>query len=306
MIDHTHFKTIDGLVFTTRGFFHPETSVRAVPVYKPSQDPIVLNKSLDEFGDIWLKKEHPSYVQQSIFGQGIFVPNQKIAKIYDPFQRTLEILSKIDDVWSQKIIQTLLDLGIEVNDLGFIGSNLVDTGRKPHDLDLIIRGKENLNQIRQNFHKILCLLGAKNSPNEEYISKSTRRYEEKFNSVHNDFGEMIQRRWPTINIPNKFFGKLRFTYLPEEVPSVRILGKFISEKLLCGEVTDDSGTNFMPRTFSIESQNNKYEALTYFWDYSYCVKKWDRVIIKGSLYDHNFILLNKPKKHGIRFKKNGS
>jgi predicted nucleotidyltransferase len=299
--DHTHFKTREGIIFTTRGFCHPRDKIRAIPLYKPSLNGC-LEKSVDEFGDRWLYQVHPNWIQESSFGRGIFVPASEISETYDPF-KSEEKIKGLDDKIAIQIISSLQEIGVDKKDIGLLGSYLFDTGRKPHDVDLIIRGLENMTLIKTNFRDLLRDVGGKNSPSEEYTKKSIPRYEEKYNSDSNDFAKMIVRRWPTIHVPGKFFGKLRFTYKPNEIAALEPpVGEALMNEALSGEVTNDIGTNFMPRHFQLRSDNKQVKVLTYFWDFSYCVRTGDRVVLKGDYYPQSsMLMLSNPKKHGVKF-----
>ena len=77
--------------------------------------------------------------------------------------------------------------------------------------------------------------------------------------------------------------------------------KKIKEIVIQGQVIEDIGTNFMPRFFKIKTDAGEYSVITYFWDYTYCVKKNDEVMINGSLFEDNVISLNDRNKHEINF-----
>ncbi len=299
--DHTHFKTGDEIVFTTRGFYHPERKIKAIPLYKQSLNG-GLEKSVDEFGDKWFYQTHPSWIQESSFGRGIFVPTSEITETYDPF-KSEEIIKRMEDEVAIQIISFLQEIGIDKKDIGLLGSYLFYTGRKPHDVDLIVRGKDNLNLVKDSFKKLLTSIDGRNSPSEEYIRKSIPRYEEKYNSNFNDFVGMIRRRWPTIRVPGKFFGKIRFTYKINEVPILEPpLGEVAANRVISGRVIEDSGTSFMPRHFQMKSDGQQIRVLTYFWDYSYCVKRGDKTVLRGDYYPENqMFILSNPKHHGLRF-----
>ncbi len=298
--DHVHFKTRDGIIFTTRGFYHPKDYVRSVPLYRPSIERSPLEKRVDEFGDIWLYKQHPEYIRESEFGRGIFVPIQDILETYDPFN--LGIDKGLEDVVGERIIKLLLDIGVNEYDIGLLGSHLVNTGNKPHDIDLVLRGVDNLNLVKERFNDLLNVIKGRDDHPEQYVKETVLRYEKKYNDEFNSFKEIISRRWPTIHVPGKFFGKLRFTYREDEVPVSELpLGKKVSDTSLKGKVVDAFRTNFMPRSFTFSSQGRDIKMFTYFWDFSYCVHEGDDVVVRGDYFPENqFIIICNPKEHGIR------
>lgn len=299
--DHVHFKTKDGIIFTTRGFYHPKGSVRSVPLYKPTTKRNSLEKNVDEFGDIWLHEQHPEYLKDSKFGKGIFVPIENILETHDPFNLRMADKS-LEDVVGERIVKLLLNMGICEQDIGLLGSHLVKTGNLPHDTDWVLRGIDNLKLVKERFNDLLNSIRGRNAPSEQYVKEAILRYEGKYNSEFNNFREMIERRWPTIYVPGNFFGKLRFTYRENEVPITESpLGEEISDTAIKGKVLDDFGTNFMPRSFLFASQGRNIKAVTYFWDFSYCVNEGDEVIIRGNYFpESRIVLICNPKKHGIR------
>jgi len=304
LTDHSHFKTKDNIVFTTRGFYHPSGYIRAIPLYKNYIEREGLEKSVDEFGDIWLSKIHPEYIKNSSLSAGILVPFPDISRVYDPFNAS-GIIKDLQDPIGNKIINFLLCIGIDESDIGFLGSYLIDTGHKPRDIDFIIRGLKNLSLIKGNFNDLLKKISGVNYPPEEYVESALTRYENKYNKEFNSFREIIQRRWPTINVPKRFFGKLRFTYKREEVPPLELpLGQKIPDISLTGRVIEDTGTSFMPRNFVLSVEDKNIKVYTYFWDFAYCAKEKDVVSVRGDFFpESKMILICNPKKHGVIIKR---
>tara|TARA_Y100000310_G_scaffold332096_1_gene407005 strand:- start:1238 stop:2155 length:918 start_codon:yes stop_codon:yes gene_type:complete len=304
MKDCWHFITKDGLIFTTRGNIHPEGFIRAIGLYLPDEkgDRVYSGKKyskiIDEYGNKWVKEKHPGYVINDDEGTKILVPIKNIDKYFDPFavsKETREIIRKTK--WGKLII--ILEKLIPREDIGFIGSYLIGFPTDKSDIDIIIRGLGNLKIIKNKFNNILEELDAK--PNlEDYLTKiSLEKYYNLYSKEKNDFSKMIENRWATIKT-KEYMTKLRFVPKNNEV-DFPIVGKKIKEIEISGKVIDDIGTNIMPRFFNILTEKDKFTVLTYFWDYTYCVKKGDEININGNLFEKNIILINDRDKDGITF-----
>lgn len=303
MNDHTHFITNDGIIFTTRGDIHPTGFVRAVAVYFPSEkgikeyNGIKYTKELDEFGEK-MKLIKEKYVIENKTGNYVLVPERDIKKAFDPF-----LIFKIEREKLKKTIYKSLIEEIEKlvpsEDIGLIGSYLIGFSNEKSDIDLIIRGQYNLSILKREFSKLLSVLQANNDLDETKGKESIERYQKKYNAQYNNFSQMVIRRWPTIRT-KEYLTKIRFCYKKEEIQKINIIN-FKEEVELKGEVVDDWGTNFMPRTFLLKGESYTFKIVTYFWDYSYCVKRGDFITVKGSLFEDNIILICQPLNHGITF-----
>jgi predicted nucleotidyltransferase len=304
MKDHTHFITKDNLIFTTRGDHHEKGYIRAAAIYFPNKNGekfikrIKFEKEIDEFGDGYLKAMKPEYVRNDDEGNYILVPKKDILKVFEPYKALPKQKIKIKRKF-YGLLRILRKI-VPKKDIGLIGSYLIGFANKSSDIDIIVRGKENMKKIKKNMPLILDNLNSKNFLNEKKKIKSIIKYENKYNKENNDFSEMIDRRWPTIS-NNNYLTKIRFSYDKKECPEIRF-NKFKEEIKIEGIVIDDIGTNFMPRSFIIKSKNKKFIIYTYFWDFTYCVKKGDFITVKGSLFDRNKILICKQKEHGIKFR----
>lgn len=304
MKDCWHFITKNDLIFTIRGNIHPEGFVRSVGLYFPDNNGERIYeernyyKIVDEHGDKWVKYKCPEYIKYDEEGIKMLVPISHIKKYFDPFKISERTRFLIKKTKYYRLISILEKL-IPKEDIGFIGSYLIGFPTEKSDIDIVIRGVENLEIIRNNFDIILRHLNATDKLNEDLLRISLEKYHSIYNKERNDFLGMIKNRWPTIN-NNLFMTKLRFVPRDNEIIFPRPHIK-IQEKNVEGVVIDDIGTNFMPRFFRIKSEEGEFVIMTYFWDYTYCVKNKDIVSVSGSLFKENIILINDKENHGIKF-----
>lgn len=304
MKDCWHFITKDNLIFTTRGDNHPRGYILSVGLYYPDEkgdreySGLIYSKKVDEYGDKWVKLICPGYVRKNNLGDQILVPVEDIDKFFDPFlvsQETREIIKR--SKWGALI--KILEEIIPQEDIGLIGSYLIGFPTMNSDIDIILRGVDNMEKIRNNFKLILKKLNATNDLDNLLKEISLNKYNKLYSPEKNDFSRMIQNRWPTIRT-REYVTKLRFVPKEGEIIFPDIKNK-VDEIEIKGEVINDLGTNFMPRFFKIKTETGLYFVLTYFWDYTYCVKKGDNVKVRGFLFDDNIIMINDRKKHGILF-----
>ena len=198
----------------------------------------------------------------------------------------------------KELIKILEEL-IPKEDIGFIGSYLIGFQTEKSDIDIVIRGIDNLKKIKENFGYILKKLNATNKLDNYLTEISLKKYYNFYSKEKNDFSKMIENRWATIRT-SEYMTKLRFIPNKYEIKFPEIKNK-ITDFEINGKVIDDFGTNFMPRFFKITTGNKEYSVLTYFWDYTYCVKIGDKVTINGSLFEKDIIVINNRKRHGVKF-----
>lgn len=305
--DHTHFRIRNGDIFTTRGFC-PESNIWAVPLYfkRANGDRILKGarheKFVDEFSERYGSIQ-PGWLVDTSYGTRIRIPLEEITETYDPFGDFDGNRKKLGSVVYQKVINALCAVA-DIKDIGFIGSRLVGFERTGEsDLDVVVRGRENYQNIRKNFRTILNEIGASCSISRKQFDKSVKKYNWLFNPENNDFSDMLYNRWPTVHLADQLFCKIRFTYHPAKdkiffPPEVLNL----EEESVSGKVILDEGVSFMPRHFRIESNRRVYTVVTYFWDYSYCVCDNDVVAVRGSVdREKRIIVIRDRRNHGIKF-----
>ena len=226
------------------------------------------------------------------------VPEEDIQEIFDPFKVLSIVEERVFKTPWKQLIESIKKV-VPPRDIGVIGSHLMGFATPVSDMDILIRGKENLYQIQERFNEILGELKAEKTLDERRLRLSIEKYHQIYNSENNDFLEMIRRRWSTIRT-REYMTKLRFAYHEKEIPE-KEKREDIRETTLYGKVIDAEGTNFMPREFSIDSEGERYTVKTYFWDFSYCVKEGDSVRVKATLQEGNTLHLCDKRDHGIIF-----
>lgn len=306
MRDCWHFITRDDLIFTVRGNFHPNGYLRSAGLYFPNKNGKGVyfgkkySKDVDEFGDKWVEIKHPEHVINDEKGKRIQVPKKDIKRYFDPFDISQDLREFIKTTKWGRLISILEEL-IPRKDIGFIGSYLIGFPTKDSDIDIIIRGLENLKKIKENFDYILNRLAGVKFLDNHLRGISLKKYHKIYSKRKNDFSRMIDNRWPTIRTKD-FMTKLRFVPKENEI-KFPVLKNRLKEKFsLKGVVLDDIGTNFMPRFFKVSTKKGNFDVMTYFWDFAYCVEVDDKVDIRGSYDSKNrTLLLSNPKQHGLKF-----
>jgi len=304
MKDCWHFMTKDRFIFTTRGDMHPPGLILSAGVYCPDENGdrtykgVRYSKKIDEYGEEWIKQKHPEYVVKNESGNRILVPSGEIERYFNPFDipdKTRKVMKETKWGGLMKIIEELVPKG----DIGFIGSYLMGFPTENSDVDMIIRGMENLKRVRENFDYVLNKLNARDNLDEDLTRISLEKYYNLYSNEKNDFSRMIENRWPTIRTP-EYMTKLRFVPKDKEVNFPKMEDR-LKEIEISGKVVDDIGTNFMPRFFMVKSDDREYTVMTYFWDYTYCVVNGDKIKISGRLFKDDVVAINDRTKHGIIF-----
>ncbi len=310
---YTNFLTREGILFTAREYYPDIKKIRAVPCYyahpEGERKSALLGKSfkqaVDEFGDIWLGKVKPNYLTNTPLGQAILVPISDVSIFLDPFNNK-KAKKEVSKTEFQSVVDTLKNIGIPEEDIGIYGSYLSGLYHKDSDLDIVIRGLDNMAHIKKNMDVIRRALGAFGNLDSKRELRTIEKYKKEYNSKYNDFKEMIARRWSTIRIGDKYKLKLMFNYKDGEKPLNLIPNRFDQEISMGGVVVDDIGTCFMPRHFTIQNKQGNFKVITYFYNFYFAVKNGDIVNIFGKLSeDKSTILINDRRMHGIKFK-NGS
>ena|GEM_PF-3880483 len=302
--DHTHLLIRTGDVVTVRGFPAAGTII-AVPIYfrRPEGGPQLhgasFEKCVDEFADRY-SAEHPELVAESVFGQQVQVKAADIIEIFDPFGSLDGACGDLSPM-SRNCID-VLSRHVHRSDIGIIGSRLLGFARTEADLDVVIRGECHLSFMRFAMPRIVAEMGAVVAIERGQYARSIRKYERLFNGQYNSFDRMIANRWPTICIPGAFFAKLRFTYNPavDSVPRVPCPTHY-STASIRGVVVDARGVAHMPRRFTLaDARSRKWEVLTYFWDYSYCVSEDDVVTVRGWCDEAaRLLVIGDRREHGV-------
>lgn len=304
MKDCWHFITKKGFIFTIRGDIHPKGKILSIGIYcldkkgNREYNGKKYSKKVDEYGEKWVKEFHPEYIIKNDFITQILVPEEDIDKYFNPFEISDEAKEKMKKTKWGNLILVLEEL-IPKEDIGFIGSYLIGFPTEKSDIDILIRGLDNLRKIKENLDYILRKLNATNDLGESLTKISLEKYYGFYSKDKNNFSKMIKNRWPTIRTP-EYMTKLRFTPKDNEI-DFPILKDRLSNIEIKGNVIDDLGINFMPRFFKIKTNQVEYTIVTYFWDYAYCVKKGDEVIVNGDLFENNIIAINNKTNHGVKF-----
>ncbi|MFW9769332.1 MAG: hypothetical protein ACFFF9_01720 [Candidatus Thorarchaeota archaeon] len=156
--------TTEGLVFEVKGVIHPKDRIIAYLRYVPSSDSSTGFKKVYDLGEreIYLRERYPEYLWTSDSHGRIVqsVPREKVSTILHPVEflthlQTLDELTPLQHstiLLSEKLIEMT---GIEWNDIGLTGSQLVGIAREGSDIDLVIYG---LKACRQFYSRLSSVI----------------------------------------------------------------------------------------------------------------------------------------------------
>ena len=306
--DHTHVLAKTGDILTIRGFQQNGVYI-AVPIYfkSPSGNreykDFKFKKFVDEFTDRYAI-QYPALVRTSVYGRQVVLRPEDMIECFAPFEALERVYDKLSSV--ERACIDSLTMYVPVEDIGIIGSRLVGFSHDETDLDVIVRGKDNLCLMRKMMPSFVRRIGAAVTIAREQIRKSVVKYENLFNAKYNSFDHMIANRWPTIHIPGKLFAKLRFTYKfgIDKIPAVPEIGLDPFTQNVKGTVIDSVETALMPRRFFMRVGDDiTWQIITYFWDYSYCVTEGDVVAVRGFVdVSSKTIVISSRENHGLSIK----
>ncbi|MGY5857925.1 MAG: nucleotidyltransferase domain-containing protein [Candidatus Thorarchaeota archaeon] len=160
--------TLDNLIFEVKGVVHPNDRIIAYVRYVPN---IVSSESTPRFQKLYelherekfLKDNFPEYLWFSETHERILqsVPYEKVKQILDPVEHMVQIRkdSSVLSTSTSRLVDLLLEYtGIDREDIGVTGSQLVGVATETSDIDLIVFGEsaceEFYRKLEQNFDEI--------------------------------------------------------------------------------------------------------------------------------------------------------
>ncbi|MBS7649483.1 hypothetical protein KEJ17_07585 [Candidatus Bathyarchaeota archaeon] len=150
-------ETVEGLIFDVKGLVHPSDRVIAFLRYieSLSGDRVRDGKKYIKIYSLSTREEilrdrYPHYIYyDEIFGDWLEgVPNNLIAKLYEPSKKVSDLLNKssldIVEAEALKFIFTLHEYSnVSLKNLGLSGSVLVDLHSSESDIDAVVYGRRN-------------------------------------------------------------------------------------------------------------------------------------------------------------------
>lgn len=308
--DLDYFVSKDKIVYLVKGYYHTKDRVFAYPVFWPDINGDRVHskwgryrKNVSDFGKE-IFKIHPEYSHNFVPRNTPLVFQSDIAEVFHPQDR----IKQFKQEWRGFVWYDIFDyltgkLKIPEKDMGIFGSYLVGLnknmgGSHIKDVDFAVYGLENFYKVRNGMEVLLKHFGFSHI-GEDHIVYHQEKFGSLFNPEINSFNKTLANKWPSIQIKTGLLNTLRFVYKKNEIPKNPILGVKIKRVQIEGIVVDDTGVNFMPRTFKIETNGNVYTIITYFWAFQSCVKNGDRVFITGDLYQGRVVAVDDAN-HGIK------
>lgn len=306
----THFKTVDDILFATRGGYHPKERIRAEPIYYPTK----LGDRYDEItGSRYSKVEttpnnlsklkafHPEYFTDDGIERFIAVPLDEISQVYDPFGSS-NLPDSLTGIWKDSF-QAIIEIGgINSQDVGVVGSFLLGIKKRssdPSDVDFVIKGLENRDRLKLSLPKIIQAIGLSEFSREE-LDQLSREYYAEYPYMLQNCAESYARRWSTLRIGPMFPMTIHFVRSANELPPNPITSPIQTECEIEGRVTNTYLADFTPRVFHMEAYDQRISVVTYCWQFFSCTREGDHARVLGYLRGDNRTVTLEEQHHGIQ------
>jgi len=306
--DLDYFRTKDGLVYLVKGNHHPDNIVRAYPVYWPSETGERYHLTR---GSYHKKPTDPNnnelyriYPQYRPSKEPLSVPAVQVKDIEEHFLprqaaiRFAHDQEQQETIWNE-LYKSLLEAGVPQEDVGIIGSYLVEVHRDKEDrhikdIDFVVYGLENMKKVKRNIEMIRQKLNA-TAISPEHVAYHAKKYQGIL-SPESTLALSLQRKWPALQLAPGLLDSIRFVYYPEETPPDPWALDKKEEIILQGEVVDDTHAVFMPRRFTVAADKN-YQIVIPYWGWYSPVRNKDKVKIKGVLLEDNKTVVLLSQEH---------
>lgn len=266
LVEGYFVKTIDNLVFEVKGVVHPSDRTIAYIRYVPD---ITSPESISGFRKIYdlyereeyLKKYHSEYLWFSEAHGRILqaVPHERVKQILDPVEHIAVLRENSSNlsIATTNLVDLLLEYtGIDKQNIGVTGSQLVGVARETSDIDLIVFGKTMCNKFYRGLGEFYDEI------------PGLERYHGELLNEHVKFrwGDLVMYQSPLLKIEKKkilqgiFRGHQFFIRLVKHRQEINeIYGQMVSKNLGTLEVqckiTDDQNSIFTPCVYQVESSD---------------------------------------------------
>ena len=151
-------ETVEGLIFSSVSYFHPEEKYHAYLRYYPDEhgerlagDRRYSKVSSTSDAEAYLRKNYPMYIDEE--GQGVL--KERVVRIYRPENRLTEILENPVGDLEEKVCK-LSQVFSEIPDdkKGVTGSLLVGLHSADSDIDFVIYGVKNHIKARERLGEL--------------------------------------------------------------------------------------------------------------------------------------------------------
>jgi predicted nucleotidyltransferase len=301
----------DGIVYLVKGYYHTSKSIIAYPVYWPDnrgdrQHPVLGRyiKNVSDFNEP-LFKIHPEFRSQQVPSQTPRLPRKHIIRVWQPTQKMVYFMNnETAGPWRALVDYLIQAVGVPYENIGIFGSYLVDLhqnldGRQIKDIDFVIYGLSNFWKVKSAMPKLLQHFGY-GPISADHLNYHAQKFGKDFSPSVNSFHKTLANKWSSIQMQPGLLCTLRFSYLNDEIPVNPISSPIKQPIQIKGRVTDDIGSNFMPRVFSVETNSKEFTVVTYFWGFQSCARNGDYVLITGNLHQDDKTISVDERYHGIK------
>ncbi len=281
-LDCDHLKD-DTSIFTIRGNWDSNSQILlAKPVYIKTGEKYI--KIVDKQGDIgenlvWINPNQYTHIKCRGINKKDYLGNS---------------------IWD-RMVQQFLTLGINENDIGLFGSKRLGLPNCK-DYDFILYGRNNMELLKNNidFFKTSTGLFNHSIAHAKYQAETHGKY---FKSSKQDLLLALLNKWSTCSFNPTQTTTIRFVDINDKsgdlLKSILYNKKLENIITVSGIVKNAENTSFMPRRFTLVSDEKEYEIIIPLWLYHQCVKNNDYVEVTGC--EQNNIIVVRRYCDGIKF-----
>jgi len=281
--DLDHVVTSDGRIHRVVGNLDSETEILAYNVYSPMSD------GDRTYGGRRYRKhftEDEGLPADVLETYGL-IPLTNVVQHFDPFGSAARALPSLaSSVWEDLYCELTGQLGVDsvgVFGSSMFGMHLTPAGKVRKDVDFVIEGLDKVGSLRAILPSIRERLGF-TAVTAERQRAQYARYRVLFRNDRNSIGPIIARRWTGLQLSERVVTTIRVrdpaAVLPLELVKAAPTGDDVT---VTGTVADADSSNLFPRRFTLLSDGNRTDVLTFWWKFSTPVRDGDQVSVRGTV-----------------------
>lgn len=307
MRDLYYLRDRDGVVLLCKGDHHPPGKNYAHPVYWPDSEGDRFHPLLGRYRKETSDSDNSRYLhlhpesQNSTLPTIPLVSTDDIVEIYQPLESYQALRDSLQGVWQELALELERRVGAER--IGVFGSSMVglnkgEDGRQVKDVDFVCYGYRSRDTLKTQISDFRAVLGA-TEISGDHIAWHVKKFGRGLPQGLTSWERLLSRKWNSLQLAPGLLATIRFSYLPEEIPSDPLQLPSSGLITVSGTVIDDGDVEFMPRSFTLQTDDGEsYRVSSYFWGMQSCVREGDQVRVQGDLHGGRIIALTGPN-HGI-------
>ena len=164
------------------------------------------------------------------------------------------------------------------------GLHLTPDGRVRKDVDFVIQGMANVDELRRQLPAIRSRLGFTDITAERQLRQHAR-YQRVFRNDNNSIRAIVGRRWTGLQLSEQVVTTIRLRDVTETIPLelVTTPAKDCDDVIMFGRVTNGDRSNLFPRNFTLATDHGEIDIFIMWWKFSTPVRDGDELTLCGSL-----------------------